>query len=703
MKCLMVFFFLFTLAFSARGEFGLREPTAAKKVYKISIEGHQRIEKAAIKAKLTSKVGASYKYANVSEDVRAIFEMGFFYNVTVDKKNHPKGVHLTYSVVEKPPVLKISYNGNGEIDDDELAETTGLKVFEILDLSKVRLAVGKIQKLYEEKGYYLARVRYETTQVAKKNGVSLKFTIEENDMVTVKKVSFLGNKHVSSKELMSFMKTQEGGFFSFISGSGSYKREDFDQDIRILNFLYFNKGFVQVKIDTPLVTVTPDKKGIFITFRIEEGERFNIGDIHFTGDLLFTDEELSKSIQTKEGLRFAYDRLQKDLLVLQAKYGDRGYAFANPIPRTRVREKERLVDITFEIDKGQKVYIGQINVKGNTKTRDKVIRRELFIREGELYNETRKRESVSGVRRLGFFEEVHFIQSTPKDNLNIVNIDIQVKERNTGTIQMGAGYSDLQGFVVTGQVSQSNLFGRGQRLSASLNWSKREQIFRVNFTEPYFKDTKWLLGFDAYRTQRVLPTLYDENRTGAGIRMGHPLAPFLRGVVGYKLDDTELSLESQGDPDLFPVETANGLTSALTLSLIYDKRNDRWMPTAGLYSNLSLEYAGLGGDRKYTKGIAVLRYYKNVFWDVVLRNNVNYGFVSSNISGEEPPFDELFLLGGANTLRGFDWWTVGRRKFSDTVFDEASNQFSDEEARLRAWRPFGGVSKFTIRWNSKNP
>ncbi len=673
------------------------------KIYKISIKGQKRIEAAAIEAKLISKAGDSYCKSHISEDVKSIFAMGFFYDITVDKKKNSKGIQLIYSVVEKPPILKISYAGNSEVDDDELEEATGIKAFEILNLSKVQKGIEKIQKIYEDKGYYLARISYETKKMPRKDGVDLKFKIEENDRVTVKKITFLGNKHISEEELKTIMMTREGGFFSFVSGSGAYKKEDFDRDLHALNFLYLNQGFAQVKIESPLITVTPDKKGIFITFHVQEGEPFNIGSVNFTGDLLFTDEELSQSIETKKGLVFAYDRLQRDLLALQAKYGDRGYAFTNPIPRTRIMEEEHLIHVTFEIDKGQKVYIGEINVKGNSKTRDKVVRRELLIHEGELYNETKKRESLAAIRRLGFFEEVNFIQSTPKNELNIVNIDIQVKERQTGSIQMAAGYSDLQGLILNGQVSQTNLLGRGQKLSAALSWAKQEQIFNVNFTEPYLFRSKWLVGFDVYKTRRRRITLYDENRMGTGFRMGHPLAPYLRGIIGYKIDDTKLTLEPEGDPDLFPVETANGLTSALTFFLIYDKRNDRFMPTAGLYGDMSLEYAGLGGDRKYVKGTASLRYYKNVFWDVVLRNNLNYGVLTSN-SSDPPPFDELFLLGGPNTLRGFEWLTIGRRRFSKKVFEALVDAgYSPAEAELRARRPFGGRQQLYYQVELQKP
>lgn len=297
------------------------------------------------------------------------------------------------------------------------------------------------------------------------------------------------------------MGTIEGGFFSFMSGSGSYKQDAFDRDMMILRMLYFNDGYVQVKIDRPQVYVTPDKKNIYITIRIDEGEQFDVGDVDFSGDLLFSRQELADSIQINKQKVFSYDTLQKDLGELQAKYGDLGYAFANVIPRTRINEKDRKVDITFEFDKGNKVYFGQINVLGNSKTRDKVLRRELKIKEGELYNETRRRKSLENIQRLGFFDEVNFKTSTPPEKPDQLNIDIVVKERNTGSIQLGAGYGSATGFTLQGQVNQANFLGRGQKMGAGLSLSRDVNIYNFNFTEPYFNDTDWSLGGDLYQSQ----------------------------------------------------------------------------------------------------------------------------------------------------------------------------------------------------------
>src|SRR6185437_3626736 len=252
------------------------------------------------------------------------------------------------------------------------------------------------------------------------------------------------------------------------------------------------------------VYVTPDKKSIYITIRVEEGDQFKVGTVDFTGDLLFSRSELFETTHIQEQNLFRYQVLQDDLKALQAKYGDLGYAYANPIPRTRIREADKEVDITFEIDKGYKVYIGKINMVGDSKTRDKVIRREMRINEGELYNETRKRESLENIKRLGYFDEVNFNTKTPKGRNDLMDIDVVVKERNTGTIQVGAGYSNYNGAVFNGQVNQTNCLGKGQSLGVNIDFSKMIQLYKASFTEPYFMDTDWSLRGEIYQSLRVL-------------------------------------------------------------------------------------------------------------------------------------------------------------------------------------------------------
>ncbi|MGZ3772636.1 MAG: outer membrane protein assembly factor BamA [Pseudobdellovibrionaceae bacterium] len=677
--------------------------TAALTVKKIEVVGNRKIEKDAIVAKIVTKIGDEYSAAHIREDVEALFNLGYFNDIEVDRQVSGKEVTLTYKVVEKPSIVEIVYEGNSEVKSEDIADATGIKVYQILNMAKVKEAVEKVQKLYEDKGYFLAKIDADVQVVKAEETVRIVFKIRENDKVKVKKITFLGNKHLPDGQLKSKMLTQEGGFFSGLSGSGQYKQEMFERDVQILRFLYWNQGYVQAKVERPQVTVTPDKKNIYITIRIEEGEQYDVGEVDFAGDILFPREELFETIKIDDNGVFAYDVLQKDISELTAKYGDLGYAYANVIPRTAFNTKDRKVNLVFEFDKGTKVYFGKINMVGNTKTRDKVIRRELKVHEGELYNETRRRKSLENIQRLGYFEEVNFKTSVDPEHTDVMNVDITVKERNTGQIQLGAGYGTSQGFTLQGSVNQANFLGRGQNLGASLNLSNYGSYYSLSFTEPYFADTLWSIGTDLYQSANTARIDYDENHRGAAVRFGHPLAEYTRGYLRYKYDDTRLLTKNDAsgnpitDPELFPLGTASGSTSSLTGTLEYDTRNDRQMPTKGLLASSSYEYAGIGGSLKYTRLTGNFRYYKNLFWDVVWRNNIQYARIDS-LEGQDVPFSELYLLGGPYSLRGYRSYHVGKMKYSNKIYNDlihppagsTATPLSSDQASIQAWRFFGG-------------
>lgn len=667
-------------------------------IRKIEIIGNRKIEKDAILAKILSQVNSSYSAQLIRKDVESLFSLGFFNDIEVSRSVVGTDVSLTFKVLEKPSIVEIAYEGNSEIKSEDIADASGLKSYQLLNMAKVKDAVEKVQKLYEDKGFFLAKVDVAVETLKVDETVRLVFKVSENEKVKVKKITFLGNKHLSDGQLKSKMLTQEGGFFSGLSGSGQYKQEMFERDVQILRFLYWNQGYVQAKVERPQVTVTPDKKNIYISIRVEEGDQYEVGDVDFAGDILFPKAELSEAITIDDNGVFAYDVLQKDISELTAKYGDLGYAYANVIPRTAFNARDRKVSLVFEFDKGSKVYFGKISVVGNSKTRDKVIRRELKIHEGELYNETRRRQSLENIQRLGYFEEVNFKTSIDPENTDIMNVDIAIKERNTGQIQLGAGYGTSQGFTLQGSVNQANFLGKGQNLGASLNMSNTGSYYNLSFTEPYFNDTLWSVGTDLYQSANTARIDYDENHRGGALRFGHPLAEYTRGFIRYKYDDTtlETKYDRNGpitDTDLFPLNTASGVTSSLTGTLEYDTRNDRQMPTKGIYGSTSYEYAGLGGDLKYTRFNGTFRYYKNVVWDLVWRNNLQYSRIDS-LDGRDVPFSELYLLGGPYSLRGFRTYRVGKMKFSNKIYQELLTAgVGAEDARARAMRFYGGTQQ----------
>ncbi len=682
--------------------------TKGPKILSINVIGQKKIEKEAILAKLVSKVGGTFSDKQASLDIQALYKMGFFVQIEVQKETESQGVRLEYRIAEKPTVAEIIFEGNSDQKAEDLEGQITIKAFEILDNTKVKESVTKLEKFYEEKGFYLVKIQPIIEDVQKDESVRLKFVITENEKVKVQKITFLGNTKLKDSYLKGRMFTQEAGFFSGMSSSGSFKQEAFERDMQVLKYMYWNLGYVQVKIDRPLVTVTPDKKSIYITYHIEEGEQYSVGEVDFAGDLLFPKSELMSEIKIKDNGIFAVDVMQKDIADLQAKYGDLGYAFANVIPRYAFHEREKKVDLVFEFEKGQKVYFGTFSVIGNSKTRDKVLRRELKIREGELYNETHKRLSQENIQRLGFFDEVNFKTSTPPERPTELNIDIVVKERNTGQLQLTAGYGSVNGPSIGGSIQQNNFRGLGQTLGARIDATKTRQDYSLSLTEPYLYDSLWSAGFDVFYIENRERITYDNRKTGASVRFGHPVwGDNLRAFLRYRLDKTALFETKDTDPKLFPLETARGVTSAATVTLEYDTRNDRFSPSKGVYADVSYERAGLGGDLKYQEFSTHLRYFKNIFWDVVWRNNLSYLNLQP-LGEEEVPFTERYQLGGAYSLRGYGSGTVGRRIFSDMTYsrllaDPAFSSMSDEEKRRRSNLIFGGTKQVLFQTEMQFP
>jgi outer membrane protein insertion porin family len=701
----------FAKSSSKKSSVKVAEPVV-QNVLNIEVIGQKKIEKEAIIARLKTKVGESYTPEKVADDIRALFKMGYFVQIEVSKDAQTNGVNLEYKVSEKPTVSEINFEGNEEIKTEELSEQIPVKQYEILSYDKVKEAVTKIEKMYEEKGYYLVKVEPNVSEVTSDDTVTVKFTITENDKVKVKKISFIGNEKLKDSYLKDQMFTQEAGFFSGMSSSGSYKQEAFERDLQILKLKYWNQGYLQVKIDRPVVTVTPDKKSIYITYYIQEGDQYSVGEIDFAGDLLFDKSELMSTVKIKDAKIFSVETMQKDILDLQAKYGDLGYAFANVIPRYGFDEKEKKVNLVFEFEKGNKVYFGPINVVNNTKTRDKVVRRELKIREGELYNETRKRQSQENVQRLGFFEEVNFKQIPSPEDPDLYKVDIVVKERNTGQLQLTAGYGNVQGLSLGGSIQQNNFRGLGETLGARIEATKNRQDYSLSLTEPYFYDTKWSAGFSLYYTENKERINYDNRVTGISFRFGHPVwGDDIRAYVRYSLDKSDLFENAYTDPLLFPLDTARGITSAVTGTLEYDTRNDRFNPSKGILADVSYEYAGVGGDLKYGLFTTQFRHYHNIFWDVVWRNNILFSDIES-IDDQEIPFTKRFQLGGPYTVRGFGSSTVGRRIFSQYRYNQIGtndgNPFyspgiSEEERVRRSNLIFGGSKELLFQSELQYP
>ncbi len=629
----------------------------SSKILKITIEGNRRVEKDAILNQMQTKTGHVYSPTEVRTSIENIYKLGFFENIEVELKEEPQGVVLLYRIQEKPAIRKIVYEGYKKIGLSDIQEVVKMKEYSILNLNAIKEAKEKILKLYEQKGFFLAQVQHTLVMDPKTNEADLTFQIEELDKVKIREIHFIGNHIFSDDELKSVIQTKERGLFSWLTKSDNYQEEVLKGDLEALTYFYHIKGYIQVKIDPPQVTISPDKQWIYIAIPMEEGDPYQIGTIDYGGQLLFSKEELKKESKVEPNTLFNRDLLRQEVLRLADKYKDEGYAFANVNVRSNIHDNIKKVDLVFDFEKGQKVNIGNINVSGNSQTRDKVIRRELSIHEGDLYNETQLKKSIDKVRALGYFSEVTYTKPQGS-SLDTLDVDISVKERSTGALTMGAGWSTVEGIIANAQVSHNNLFGRGQAvaLNAQIAGTKNT-IFSFSFTEPYTLDTHWSSGFDAYNVKTH--TLdFDEKKTGGDIRGGHPIGENMNAYGTYKLENINLDNVASGREDLIQ---GAGIISSVIGTFVYDTRNNRFEPTQGLYDSFSTEFAGVGGDHHFIKPIANSRFYTPVFLNGTFRVNAEAGLLVRTTS-KLPPTSERFYLGGVNSLRGYQPFSLGTKK-----------------------------------------
>jgi outer membrane protein insertion porin family len=636
----------------------------ARPVVAFKTSGNRRTESEAILKQVKLKVGERASREILRRDIQRLFDLKLFENVSVyaEDSDDGEGVVLIFKVVERPTIQRVEFVGNDEIDEDDIKKAIDIKPFSILDMNKVNTNRQKIVDLYSEKGFFLSEV--EARVVAAEppepdpdadvtNERIVRFVINERAKVTVKKITFIGNEKLSDTQLKDVLETREGGWLSFITSGGKYKAEAFSRDLMRIQALYYDNGYLKVKVGEPRVTLSPDKNHLFISVFIEEGEQFTVGKLDFQGDLMFEKSELLSYMNSKPGETFNRSKLAQDIEEkLGDLYRDEGYAFVNITPLTQADDATRIVDITFDIQRGEKVYYERIEIVGNSKTRDKVIRREMYISEGELTNATKFKRSKVGITRLGFFETVELTTKRGSDDTKQIVI-VTVAEKPTGQFLVGAGFSSIQQFFVQAQVSQNNLFGRGQSLSLNVQVSGFNQLYNVQFVEPYLFDTKWYFGINL---RRSFDNYFNFIRrsTGGDITFGYPITPELRLFAGYNLEMVEAepvqSSSSQRVRNLF----LNGLTSSLTFSAQYDTRNNRLMPTDGMLHSLAVEVASsiFGSQNVFTRFTHTSRFYVPLPLGLVFKTNIRTGFITSTAATGVPVF-ERYYVGGINTVRGY--------------------------------------------------
>ena len=506
----------------------------------------------------------------------------------------------------------------------------------------------------------------------------------ENAKVEVRKIQFIGNKSIDSETLKGSMATREGDWLSFLSDSGTYREEVFEIDLLRVSSQYFDRGYINVKLGSPDVEISADRRQLYITITVDEGEQYHVGAIGFSGDFSKDPKTSKTSLNTKEGSVFNRTLLGQDLLALKTGFEDKGYAYANITPLTSIDADKRTVSVTFDAQQGQKVFYERINVIGNTKTRDKVIRRELRIYEGELTASSLRQISQRRVQALGYFEKVEVkTRKGSRDNLQVV--DVEVKEKATGTFQIGAGFSSQESFIATAQISQQNFLGHGQLVSLSASISALRQLFQFRFVEPYLLDSKWTLSLNAFNTETQFRSFL-RTSSGGELSLGHPITDDIRGFLAYKLE----FVRSRGADGLifqpaFASLNSSGRISSLGGTLTYDTRNNRLFPSAGTYIAGSVDvsdtWLGASSSRAFQKYRVFARYYHPLPFGIVGKIVGRFGYINSlSPLGLSP--SEKFIMGGINTIRGYSPFSIGptrmatRNDRGTRLYDPYSNTVS---------------------------
>ena len=438
----------------------------SKVIHRVDITGHKTISETAVKAQLKTKKGRPLRETEVIKDVRRLYEMKYFDRISVRSKTRRGKLIVVFKVEEKPRISSITYKGNSALSQKKLEELSELKMYEFLNVKKLQKGMASIKKGYEEKGYFLPLISHQIKNRKNENKIDLIINIQEGKKALIQRVRFIGNHNMSDQMIKSFLLNKEKNFLSFITNAGVYKEENLHRDQQLVRFLYMEQGYMEAKVEEPQVTLSPSKDGIYISFSISEGKKFQVGQIDFSGDLIFSKLELRKLLSLKTGEVFKYSFLQKDLTALQIKYGDEGYAFANFIPRFAPQDQN--IHLLFDIQKGEKVSINQINISGNSVTRDRVLRREMNFFEGDTYKASSILSARRSIQRLGYIESVEILND-PIDS-NKVNLEVSVKEREMlGQIQAGPSYSTSTGLALNGEFSRENIFGLGVTMAVKAN------------------------------------------------------------------------------------------------------------------------------------------------------------------------------------------------------------------------------------------
>ncbi len=623
-------------------------------VNSIELRGLKRIEESAVKSKITQKLGEPISTDKTNEDIKNIFKMGYFEDVRVEIEPFEGGVKLIYVVKEKPTIVKIEFQGNREFDDAKLKEKITVTPGAIADVILIQDNANKLRAFYEEEGYWLSNIVPVVRRISD-DEVSLTYQIEEGSKVRIKKITIEGNKAISAKKIKSVMETKEWWFFSFVTSSGYYRKALMDSDVEMIRNLYFNNGFIKAAVGEPKIQLTADKKGMVITIPVSEGEQFKISSVEFSGNKIFGDDVIKRRITMVPNTPFSKETLTRDILSLSELYSENGYAVATITPELIPDETKKLVAVTIKIDEGDRYSIGRIEISGNTKTRDKVIRREVRLDERDVFNSSLLRRSYERINNLNYFETVEIIPK-PRPEEKLVDLDVRVKEKPTGFLSVGGGYSSVDKLIGMVDLTQANLFGKGQLLKIRGELGGQSAFYDISFRDPWFMDKEISFSASLYNLTREYIE-YKRKAFGFGFGFGKSLSEYVRGEIAYKIEQATIYDVADDASVIIKDQKGTKITSSITPFVVRDSRDNYLDPSRGSKNSIYFTYAGIFGDNYFVKSeIDSAWFFPLGKTTVMLRGRFG---VARGIWGKELPLYERFYVGGLYTVRGLDFGETG--------------------------------------------
>lgn len=654
-------------------------------VEEIVIEGTQRIEPETVRSYMLIKEGDPLDPEQVNQSLKGLFATGLFADVTLRRE----GSVLIVRVVENPIINRIAFEGDSGLDKDILRSEVQLRPRIVYTRTRVRNDVKRILDLYRRTGRFAATVDPKVVQLPQ-NRVDLIFEIDEGPLTGIRRISFIGNRAFSDRALREIVQTTETRWYRFLTSDDTYDPDRLTFDRELLRRHYLKTGYADFRVVSAVAELSPDRKDFFITFTIEEGPRYAFNELTVKSRIKDIDpESIRKFIEIEKGDWYDSEAVDDTVVLLGDAVGDFGFAFVDIRPNVKRDSKKRTIDIVFEIHQGPRFYISRIDISGNVRTLDKVIRREFRVVEGDAFNSTKLRRSRTRIQNLGFFARAE-VNNIPDAEVDKTIIKVNVTEKSTGELSVGAGFSSQNGPTADVRIRERNLLGRGQDIRASIVLAAKQQNFDIGFTEPYFLDKELSFGVDAFHTVRNNISEFELLSTGAGVRLGYEITENLSHQVRYNFRRDEVTDVNSSASPFIRREEGIDFVSLVGHKLSYDRRNSRISPTDGYIIRLSNDFAGIGGDISYLKTKLSGTYYYSIApdWVTSIRGDVGYIFGF----GDEIRINDRFFLGGDN-LRGFSNGGVGPR---DTNTDDSLGGKQVASASVELKFPLGLPKQFGI-------